>query len=327
MGAALRFKNADIPRQASEKARLKIIEGPDLGATYVVQGAAATIGRGEDCDIVISDLKASRKHAELVLVGEQWNVRDLGSANGIKYNGRATRASVIKSGDTFSLGATTVEFMSPEAGTMLLRALPRSIDQVEADQAALEAQRKRVRSLAEVGSIKSKAPSVGPTAAPKAPPKNLLLIGAAAIVGYVLLTSGDKPAVMKRNAGKKDLAQFLPSNDNATVNHSAEMFLKSGFREYREKNYLRARTQFETALQIDPTNSLAQRYLQNCNQAIDDEVKFELDRGKKADESGSVKEARLHYEAVLRLLYRDQSNPAYIEARDQLAAVEKEEKE
>jgi tetratricopeptide (TPR) repeat protein len=103
------------------------------------------------------------------------------------------------------------------------------------------------------------------------------------------------------------------------------MFLKSGFREYREKNYLRARIQFETVLQIDPSNSLAQRYLQNCNQAIDNEVKFELDRGKKSYESGALKQARLHYEAVLRLLNRDQSNPAFVEARDQLAVVMKEE--
>lgn len=321
MGAALKFKHADVPRQASERARLKIIEGPDLGATYVVSGMKATIGRGEDCDIILSDLKASRKHAEIVLNGDHWNVRDLGSANGIKFNGKATRNAVVKTGDTVSLGVTTLEFVSPEAGTAMLRALPRSIDQVKADQAAFDAQKKKVRSLAQIGGAAKPAAAAG---AAKAPPKNILILAVAAVVGYVVFTASDKPAILKKSTEKKDLAQFLPTNQDSAVSHSAEMFLKSGFREFREKNYLRARTQFETVLQIDPQNSLAQRYLQNCNQAIDGEVKFELDRGKKSYESGALKQARLHYEAVLRLLFRDQSNPAYVEARDQLAVVMKE---
>ena len=127
---------------------------------------------------------------------------------------------------------------------------------------------------------------------------------ALAAVGYVVMTSSDKPAILKNTLRKKELAQFLPSTStDSAVNHSAEMFLKSGFREFREKNYLRARTQFETVLQIDPSNTLAQRYLKNCSQGIDYEVKFELDRGKKAYESGALKQARLHYEAVLRLLF------------------------
>lgn len=323
MGAALKFKHADVPRQASERARLKIVEGPDLGATYVVSSASATIGRGEDCDVILSDLKTSRKHAELVLVGDQWKIRDLGSANGIKCNGKVTRNAVVKSGDTVSLGATTLELISPEAGTAMLRALPRSIEQVQADQAAFEAQKKKVRQLAQIGGPAKPTAAAAPAAGKS--PKGILILVALAAVGYVVMTSSDKPSVLRKHTEKKDLAQFLPSTStDAAVNHSAEMFLKSGFREFREKNYLRARTQFETVLQIDPSNTLAQRYLQNCNQGIDDEVKFELDRGKKAYESGALKQARLHYEGVLRLLYRDQSNPAYVEARDQLAVVMKE---
>lgn len=322
MGAALKFRHADVPRQADERARLKVIYGPDAGATFVVNGISATIGRGEDCDVVITDLKASRRHAVLSLAVNGWSVQDLGSANGISHNGKATRGAAVKTGDTLTVGETTLEFLSSEAGTSILRAVPRSKDQIDAERDALDAQRARVRQLANIG-----GPKAGPVTYGTPPSKNsrgVLVLAMAVIIGFVLIDTNPKPIPKKRIQRDTNLAQYLPATEDKAVNKSAEMFMKSGFREYREKNYLRARTQFETVLQIDPANQLAQQYVQNCNQAIDDLVKFELDRGRKAYESGSLKQSKIHYETVLRLLYRDQSNPAFIEARDQLTKVVKE---
>ncbi len=87
MGAAMRFKQASVPRQPGEKARMQVVRGADFGSVFVITGGRAVIGRGEDCDIVISDLKASRQHLEVLLAQNGWYVRDMGSANGIRING------------------------------------------------------------------------------------------------------------------------------------------------------------------------------------------------------------------------------------------------
>jgi membrane-bound lytic murein transglycosylase D len=45
------------------------------------------IGRGDDCEIVISDSVVSRRHVELVFMADSWWVIDDGSANGTYING------------------------------------------------------------------------------------------------------------------------------------------------------------------------------------------------------------------------------------------------
>ena len=110
---AQKFRHTSVPRQAGERARLKVVQGPDAGAIYVVNGTRATIGRGEDCDVVVSDLKASRSHAELNLAGNQWSLKDLGSANGVVLNGKSMRAGALKANDVFVVGETTLICVSP----------------------------------------------------------------------------------------------------------------------------------------------------------------------------------------------------------------------
>ncbi|HTL11492.1 MAG TPA: FHA domain-containing protein, partial [Bdellovibrionota bacterium] len=157
MGTAVRFKNTDIPRQAGELARFKVVQGPDRGAIYVVTGQKATVGRGENNDIVISDLKASRLHAEINLSGADWSVKDLGSVNGIMHNGKTTKSAQLRMGDTFTLGETTLEFMTAEAGTMMLKAPARTLAQVTEGQGALQGQKDRIKKLTTFGGLKELA--------------------------------------------------------------------------------------------------------------------------------------------------------------------------
>ncbi len=62
------------------------------------------IGRGAGNDIALTDLKASRNHAEVRRTGEVHEVVDLGSRNGTFLNGRQVRRSVINPGDRVSVG-------------------------------------------------------------------------------------------------------------------------------------------------------------------------------------------------------------------------------
>jgi pSer/pThr/pTyr-binding forkhead associated (FHA) protein len=326
MGAAVRFKQLSVPRQSGEQARLKVLQGPDYGAVYVITGGRMTLGRGEENDVVISDLKASRKHAELAFAPQQatWHVRDLGSANGLLHNGRATREAQIQSGDRLTFGETTLEFLASDSPTLMLVAPPRSAAELQSQQSALEAQRKKVRALGA-----RTAGAGGAQGSPQSSPKTLLYLALAVGAAFVMF-SGDprppaKPAKKKPPESNADLSKYLPGApavDPATEK-TAEQFFKSGFREFLHGNYLRAKAQFETVLQMAPGHALATLYLENCETAIKNEVQFHLDQGKICVEAGKLKEAKAHFEAVLRILFHDQSNPSYVAAREQLQSVER----
>ena len=347
MTAALKIRQPNVARQTGEKARLKVVRGPDLGVVYVITGNRATIGRGEDNDIVLSDLKASRRHAELVFTGDGWQVNDMGSVNGFAYNGKTVKFAQVKTKDTLALGDTILEFVDAEAGTRVIAAPPASPEQIEDEQAKLKAQRAKVIAISQFGGLAKNIPNVedltrmGGAPAPKPiarsampsqakDPKKLLLIGAALAGAFYFMTldDGSKKAPPPKKsateaANKNDLSAYLPSAQNPAVEKTADTFFKSGFREYRVGNFLRAKAQFETVLQIAPDHRLARLYLQNCEDQIDSEVREHLEVGRKEMLGGKLKESRGHFEAILRLLFRDPKNPAAIEAKDQLDQLAK----
>lgn len=335
--AAVKFRQTTLPRQRGEFARLKVVRGPDFGTLYVIVGPKARIGRGEDSDVVLSDLKASRVHAELTRSqAGAWTVTDLGSANGIGFRNQLVRSFQLATGESFTVGETTLEFAAAESGTQVLMAPPKSPLQLQSERAALEGNRARLQAITSFGGgiAPTPAPSAqgGPSGAAKWGRSIVILaIGAAAMILLETPDSG-KPAGRKGGAETqgqagapqaRDLAAYLPSVEvNEDVRKTADMFFRAGFREFRERNFLRAKKNFETVLQIDPGHRLATRYLQNCDIEIKAEVEFHLDRGAKSMKSGKLRDAKGHFETVLRLLYRDQSNPAFSEAMDQLKGVQ-----
>ena len=69
------------------------------------------LGRSRDADVVLEDPNVSRRHAEVRPSGGSWIVRDLGSTNGVKVNGRRIKArSRCAPGDTIELGTARVTF-------------------------------------------------------------------------------------------------------------------------------------------------------------------------------------------------------------------------
>ena len=61
------------------------------GRTDLLGPGGAVLGRWRDADIVVDDPNVSRRHAEVRPSGGSWIVRDLGSTNGVKVNGRRSR--------------------------------------------------------------------------------------------------------------------------------------------------------------------------------------------------------------------------------------------
>jgi hypothetical protein len=83
------------------------------GRAEVLGADGAVLGRSRDCDIALDDANVSRHHAEVRPSGGSWVVRDLGSTNGVKVNGRridAARPQSLKPGDVVELGTSRLTF-------------------------------------------------------------------------------------------------------------------------------------------------------------------------------------------------------------------------
>jgi len=69
-------------------------------------GTSFTIGRTQDCDLRISDLSVSRRHAQLERGEDGWLLSDLGSHNGTRVNGWLVREPVpVRPGDVLQFGS------------------------------------------------------------------------------------------------------------------------------------------------------------------------------------------------------------------------------
>ena len=92
------------PRRPTAKLRLD-------GRTTIVPAQGAVLGRSRDCDVVVDDANVSRRHAEVRPSGGSWTVRDLGSTNGIKINGRRVDgAQSLRAGDRIEMGTSRLTF-------------------------------------------------------------------------------------------------------------------------------------------------------------------------------------------------------------------------
>jgi hypothetical protein len=81
------------------------------GRTELLGAAGGVVGRSRDCDITVEDPNVSRHHAEVRPSGGSWIVRDLGSTNGVKVNGRRIQGpQSLKPGDTIELGTSRLNF-------------------------------------------------------------------------------------------------------------------------------------------------------------------------------------------------------------------------
>lgn len=97
----------------------KLREGPggSAGSLVLANGDrirlgddTVVIGRMPDCDIVLADPNASRRHAEVRRHGDGYVVADLDSTNGTRVNGGGIRERALLDGDEIGIGSTVIRF-------------------------------------------------------------------------------------------------------------------------------------------------------------------------------------------------------------------------
>ncbi|WP_165229789.1 FHA domain-containing protein [Aquisphaera insulae] len=69
-----------------------------------LQRPVLLIGRHSECDVRINLPKISRRHCCLVMAYDRILIRDLGSHNGVRVNGRPVEESRLRPGDEVAIG-------------------------------------------------------------------------------------------------------------------------------------------------------------------------------------------------------------------------------
>ena len=85
-----------------------------LQRTIYPLSATTTIGRAPDNTITVVHPTISRKHARLSLEGDIWVLEDLGSVNGIVFEGGRVDKLPLSPGDPFELGEVEFYFFDME---------------------------------------------------------------------------------------------------------------------------------------------------------------------------------------------------------------------
>ena len=92
------------------EASIVLLEDERPAKTFRIHKQVVTIGRLPDCDVVIADPGASRRHASIRLEGDDYVLADLGSTNGTLLNDHPVREQVLAVGDRITIGTTELEF-------------------------------------------------------------------------------------------------------------------------------------------------------------------------------------------------------------------------
>ena len=96
---------------------LVVKDGQLAGKRWPLNKTALTIGRGEDCDIVLPDRQVSRQHIKILRDAQGFAVEDLGSKNGTYLNGVPVQGTArLQDGDEIQIALSVkLLFVGAEA--------------------------------------------------------------------------------------------------------------------------------------------------------------------------------------------------------------------
>ncbi len=312
MASAVKIYNHfETPRVEGVYHRLICLTGDDKGKAYFLLGKRIVLGRSEKCDVTVLDLKSSREHAEIILVGNDYILTDLQSQNGIMVNDLKVKQHTLADGDKIIIGKTVYKFSRVEVKDVnkKKKAAAKTLQKVDDgfyDKQEKEPQNKRLT----------------------------LTLSLVILLALVILFADDSGDGVTRKQGRRTTTvreideSFLRAiksrnlKDKKTKEKLAK-YIKRGRREYREGNYFRAISQFESALQILPNDSLANFYLRKAREKLDEQIEDYFSKAIRDADAVNYAKAVTSYCAVIRLLNRYKTDERYKTAKEGITNLEK----
>jgi pSer/pThr/pTyr-binding forkhead associated (FHA) protein len=99
----------------SGNALLIVKRGPNAGARFLLDQDVTTVGRHPNADIFLDDVTVSRRHAEFIRDGINFNVRDLASLNGTYFDGQRIDEIQVTDGAEVQIGKFRLTFFASRA--------------------------------------------------------------------------------------------------------------------------------------------------------------------------------------------------------------------
>ncbi|AFK86256.1 MULTISPECIES: FHA domain-containing protein [Thermoanaerobacterium] len=97
-------------RKEREITKAKLVSLSGMGSFNLFE--VTTIGRADDCDIVVDNPYVSSKHAMIRKKGKKYIIQDLNSTNGTFVNGRRVKnIARLKNEDVIKLGNEEYRFL------------------------------------------------------------------------------------------------------------------------------------------------------------------------------------------------------------------------
>jgi pSer/pThr/pTyr-binding forkhead associated (FHA) protein len=298
------YKHFETPKVSGVYKRLICLTGENKGKAYFLMGKRVVMGRSEKCDIGIHDLKSSREHLELMLVGKNYILTDLSSQNGVMINDLKVKQHTLSDGDKIIVGKTVYKFTEIEV-------------------------LKEEKSKA-IKSVISKNES---TAEDEKNKKTVMILVVVIVLGLVLLIT-DEPEitkVVKRSGADVAVKEIDDSFARAIKQRNVEskknkeklaIYFKKGLREYREGNFFRAISEFESAQQWSPNDALANFYLRKTREKLDEQIEAYFSQAIRDSDAINYQKALTSYCAVVRILNKHQKDPRFISAKAGIKDVE-----
>lgn len=106
---------AAIGALPSGSALLVVKRGAADGSRFLLDTDLSKAGRHPNADIFLDDVTVSRKHAEFIRVGRNFEVLDQASLNGTYLNGVRIDSAPLTNGDEVQIGKFKLTFYSSPA--------------------------------------------------------------------------------------------------------------------------------------------------------------------------------------------------------------------
>jgi hypothetical protein len=103
-----------MPARSTAPGRPRLVLAAGEDSVLLLDKPVTVIGRANECELRLDDPGVSRRHAEVRVNGNDAEIIDLGSTNGIRVNGRAVPSARLVDGDRIDLGSTSLVFRRDE---------------------------------------------------------------------------------------------------------------------------------------------------------------------------------------------------------------------
>jgi len=102
--------NEEVGAAASSVGKLVVTSGPLEGTEFILEKRSFTVGRSQENDLALANLRVSREHTVLRVGEKGVMVYDLGSTNGTYVNGERVAKHLLQNNDKITIGPISMTY-------------------------------------------------------------------------------------------------------------------------------------------------------------------------------------------------------------------------